>query len=170
MLTCRNDILKMTKQLVQKESIVNTKGEKALAESLYAEILTLPYFKQNLSHVLLERTIEDERERYNVMAFVKGTKGESNRTVILMGHLDTVGVNDFGHLKDLAFSPDELMEHLKNEQLPDSIKEQLDSGDWLFGRGALDMKSGVASNLYLLKYYSEHPDEQIGRASCRERV
>src|SRR5690625_8020928 len=54
------------------------------------------------------------------------------------------------------------MGHLRNEQLPNRIKEQLDSGDWLFGRGVLDMKSGLASHLHLLKYYSEHPEEMDG--------
>lgn len=172
MLTCRNDMLELTKQLVQMESIVNTKGEKAFAESLYDMIMKMPYFKQNPSHVVLAPTVNDERDRYNVMAFVKGTKGKSKETAILMGHIDTVGINDFNHLKDVAFSPDKLMEHLLNEQLPNRVKEQLDSGDWLFGRGVLDMKSGLASHLHLLKYYSEHPEEMDGNlvfiAECDE--
>src|SRR5690625_4690853 len=124
MLTCRNDMLELTKQLVQMESIVNTKGEKAFAESLYDMIMKMPYFKQNPSHVVLAPTVNDERDRYNVMAFVKGTKGKSKQIAILMGHIDTVGINDFNHLKDVAFSPDKLMGHLRNEQLPNRIKEQ----------------------------------------------
>src|SRR5690625_5561110 len=79
MLTCRNDMLELTKQLVQMESIVNTKGEKAFAESLYDMIMKMPYFKQNPSHVVLAPTVNDERDRYNVMAFVKGTKGKSKQ-------------------------------------------------------------------------------------------
>ena len=172
MLKSRNDLLEVTKQLVQTKSIVNTKGEKSLAELLYAKINALSYFQQNPSHVELVPTIDDERERYNVMAFVKGTKGESHRTAILMGHLDTVGIHDFGHLKDWASSPDELMKRLDDEKLPDSAREQLKSGDWLFGRGALDMKSGLASHFYLLNYYSEHPEKLDGNliflAECDE--
>ncbi|RYG73038.1 M20/M25/M40 family metallo-hydrolase [Lentibacillus lipolyticus] len=172
MLRCRDEVLGMTKELVGIASIVNTDGEKRLAEALYGKVAAWPYFKQHPSHVLLAPTIADERERYNVMAFVKGTKGSSQRTVILMGHLDTVGVNDFGQLKSWAHSPDDLMERLRDDNLPDSIKEQLDSGDWLFGRGVLDMKSGVASNLYLLNYYSQHPEELDGTivflAACDE--
>lgn len=172
MLQCRDDILVFTKQLVNIESIVNTTGERTIAQSLFQLISSLPYFSQNPGFVALEQTINDDQERYNVMAFVKGTKGDSKRTIILMGHMDTVGIDDFNQLKEHACSPDELMEALKKEELPTAAKEHLDSGDWLFGRGVLDMKSGVASHLYLLKYYSEHPEELDGNilllAECDE--
>ncbi|WP_028390101.1 M20/M25/M40 family metallo-hydrolase [Bacillus cihuensis] len=172
MLTCREEVLAFTKQLVQIESIVNTNGEKAIAQSLFKWVSSFPYFSLNPSQIHLEQTIDDEHERYNVLAFVKGTKGSSNRTVILMGHMDTVGIDDFNQLKQQACNPDELMNTLKNENLPAAAKNHLDSGDWLFGRGVLDMKSGVASNLYLLKYYSEHPEQLDGNmiflAECDE--
>jgi arginine utilization protein RocB len=172
MLQCRDDILAFTKQLVNIESIVNTAGEKKIAQSLFDFISSFPYFSQKPGFVALEQTINDDQERYNVLAFVKGKKGNSNRTIILMGHMDTVGIDDFNQLKEQACSPDELMEALKKEELPNGAKEHLDSGDWLFGRGVLDMKSGVAINLYLLKYYSEHPEELDGNllflAECDE--
>lgn len=169
---CRDEVLAITKQLVQIASIVNTEGEKELAGSMHTLISSLPYFIKNPNRVRLSRTFGDERERYNVMAFVKGTKGESRRTVVLMGHLDTVGVDDFNQLKDKAFDPEKLKEKLKAEPLPAFAREHLESEDWLFGRGVLDMKSGVASNLYLLKYYSEHPEQLEGNivflAECDE--
>ncbi|QKY70104.1 M20/M25/M40 family metallo-hydrolase [Lentibacillus sp. CBA3610] len=172
MLMCWDDVLALTKQLVNIKSVVNTDGERDIAKSLYAMISSLSYFKYNPENVMLSQTTGDELERYNVLACVKGTKGTSNRTVILMGHMDTVGVNDFNHLKDNAFYPDELMERMKEDELPTSAKEHLDSGDWLFGRGVLDMKSGVASHLYLLNYYAEHPEELDGNivflAECDE--
>ncbi|MFJ8237488.1 M20/M25/M40 family metallo-hydrolase [Ureibacillus sp. NPDC094379] len=172
MLNCREDILAYTKELVNIESIVNTTGETTIAQSLFQTISSLQYFSNNPESVVLEKTTDDDQERYNVMAFVKGEKGESNRTIILMGHMDTVGIDDFNQLKEHACFPDNLMEALKNEELPTSAKEHLESGDWLFGRGVLDMKSGVASNLYLLKYYSEHPEELDGNivllAECDE--
>ncbi len=172
MLACRDDMLAFTKQLMQTASIVNTNGEKALAESLYSMISSWSYFKNNPANVVLAQTTADELERYNVLAFVKGTKGTSKRAVILMGHLDTVGVGDFNSLQDQAFFPDQLMESLKEDRLTASARTHLESGDWLFGRGVLDMKSGVASNLYLLKYFAEHPEELDGNivflAECDE--
>lgn len=162
MLQTRDELIALTKQLVSIESIVNTDGEKVFAHSLYTLISSFPYFAANQSNVTIEQTHADEVERYNVLAYVKGTRGNSKRTVIIMGHMDTVGIDDFTQLKDKACFPDELMEALQAETLPSSAKDQLDSGDWLFGRGVLDMKGGLASHLFLLNYYSEHPEELEG--------
>lgn len=168
----RDEVLSFTKQLVNIESVVNTDGEKRIAQYLHQLVSSFPYFSKNPAQLIMEETIHDDFERYNVLAYVNGTKGNSNRTVVLMGHIDTVGIDDFNQLKDLACKPDELMEALKNEKLDVGAKRDLDSGNWLFGRGILDMKSGVASHLYLLKYYSEHPDELDGNivflAECDE--
>ncbi|MFE8701971.1 M20/M25/M40 family metallo-hydrolase [Cytobacillus sp. FJAT-54145] len=172
MLSCREEVLAFTKQLVNIESIVNTDGEKVIAHSLYTLLTSFPYFLENPTHATIEQTNHDDLERYNVLSFVKGTKGNSNRTVILMGHMDTVGIDDFNQLKEFACTPDELMRALRDEELPSTARDHLDSGEWLFGRGVLDMKSGLASHLYLLKYYSENPDQLDGNlvflAECDE--
>jgi arginine utilization protein RocB len=173
MLNCRDEVLFLTKQLVNIESVVNTNGEKEIAQVLHTLVSSFPYFVENPEHCTMARTLHDHQDRYNVMAFVKGSKGRSNKTVILMGHMDTVGVDDFNQLKDLACDPDMLMDTLKKQELiPDAVKRDLHSGEWLFGRGVLDMKSGLASHLYLLKYYSEHPDLLEGNlvfvAECDE--
>lgn len=162
MLNCREEIHFLTNQLVNIESIVNTEGEKEISQAIYTLISSYPYFRENPEAVLKQQTSNDDRERYNVIAFVKGTKKQSNKTVILMGHLDTVGIDDFNHLKNKACFPEELLEALKEEQLPEIVENHLHSDDYMFGRGVLDMKSGVASHLYLLRYYSEHPDELEG--------
>ncbi|MGG1689203.1 M20/M25/M40 family metallo-hydrolase [Heyndrickxia ginsengihumi] len=172
MLQCRDEILAYTKKLVHIESVVNTNGEREIAHSLYSFLSSFPYFVQHPSHIMLEKTTRDDHDRYNVIAFVKGKGGNSKRTVILMGHTDTVGIDDFNQLQPYACSPDQLMEKLKNEDLPPSAKAHLESGEWLFGRGTLDMKSGLASHLYLLKYYAEHPETLNGNivllAECDE--
>ncbi|WP_330948866.1 M20/M25/M40 family metallo-hydrolase [Virgibacillus sp. MG-45] len=169
---CREELLALTKQLVRINSIVNTEGEKVIAHSIFTYLSALPYYTENPTHLTIEQTIGDELERYNVLAFVKGTKGTSNRTVVLMGHMDTVGVDDFNQQQDFAFDPDAWMEFLRKEELSGSVKDQLESGDWLFGRGVLDMKSGIASNLYLLSHYATHPEQLDGNivflAECDE--
>ncbi|SET11204.1 Arginine utilization protein RocB [Oceanobacillus limi] len=168
----REEVLSLTKRLVGINSIVNTEGEVVIAHSLYTLLSSYPYFMENPDNLVIEQTVNDEYERYNVLAFVKGTKRPSNRTVILMGHTDTVGVGDFNKLHEYAFSPDDWMEILKEEDIPETARDQLDSGDWLFGRGALDMKSGLASHLYLLRYYAENPHQLAGNlvlvAECDE--
>ncbi|MFV8826227.1 M20/M25/M40 family metallo-hydrolase [Alkalihalobacterium sp. APHAB7] len=162
MLPCRDEVLFLTNQLVNIESIVNSDGEKEISQAIYMLLSSFPYFMENPNHILKQQTIDDEQERYNILAFVKGTKKKSDKTVILMGHMDTVGIDDYNHLKNKACHPTDLMEALKQERLPTVVEDHLNSGNYLFGRGVLDMKSGVASHLYLLKYYSEHPEELEG--------
>lgn len=173
MFDCQDEVWALTKQLVKIESIVNEGGEKVLSQSLFTLISSYPYFQQELDHVIYQQTENDEQERYNVIAFVKGTKNPSNKTVLLIGHIDTVGIDDFT-LKELALDPDALALALRQEELPKAVKVHLESGEFEFGRGVLDMKSGVASHLYLLKYYSEHPDELEGNLmvvfECDEEV
>lgn len=172
MLSCYEDVLSLTKKLVHTESIVNTEGEQLLAEQLYEMLKSWTYFNEHSEQVRCVQTVNDHIRRSNVLACIRGTKAASARTVILMGHIDTVGIDDFGHLKDKACRPDELKKALADESLPSAIRQQLDSGEWMFGRGVLDMKSGVASNLYLLRYYAEHPEELAGNlvliAECDE--
>lgn len=172
MLYCKEDVLDLTKHLVSMNSIVNTNGETVIAHAVYSLLSSHPYFSEHPSHLTIEQTTNDHHERYNVLAFVKGTKKPSRRTVVLMGHMDTVGVDDFNKYQEEAFKPDEWMATLQDEVIPDTVKEQLQSGDWLFGRGVLDMKSGVSSNIYLLQYYAEHPEELAGNlvlvAECDE--
>lgn len=161
MFDCREEVLALTKQLVRIESIVNEGGEKVMSQALYTLISSYSYFQDHLDHIIYQQTEEDDQERYNVIAFVKGTKSPSNKTVILMGHVDTVGIDDF-NLKEYALDPDALAEALHQEDLPPMVRSHLESGEFEFGRGVLDMKSGVSSHLYLLKYYSEHPEELEG--------
>jgi len=161
MFDCREEVLALTKQFVRIESIVNEGGEKVLSQAIHTLVSSYPYFQERLDQVIYQQTENDEQERYNVLAFVNGTKKPSSKTVILMGHIDTVGIDDF-NLKEHALEPDALAEALKLEDLPESVKAHLESGEFEFGRGVLDMKSGVASHLYLLKYYSEHPEELEG--------
>lgn len=172
MLNCKDDVLEMTKHLVSINSIVNTHGETVIAHALYSLLSSHLYFSENPEHLTIEQTTNDHLKRYNVLACVKGTKKPSRKTVVLMGHIDTVGVEDFNKFHEEAFQPDEWMEILREEAIPDTVKEQLKSDDWLFGRGVLDMKSGVSSNMYLLQYYANHPEELTGNlvfiAECDE--
>lgn len=162
-LNCFEEVQGITKELVKIPSIVKIgNGETKCAEKIYEYYASLPYFKDNPEYLLLQKTENDEIERHNVLAMVRGTKGKSNKTIILLGHLDTVGVDDFGTIKEHAFDPDKLPQLLKELNLGEQINKDIDSGEYMFGRGALDMKSGVAGHMYLIKYFSEHPEELNG--------
>lgn len=73
-----------------------------------------------------------------------------------------VGVDDYKGLKPYAFDPDALEEALKTIDLPADMQKDLDSGDYMFGRGALDMKSGDAVFLVLLKHLAKDVKQLSG--------
>ncbi|MBK5247650.1 MAG: hypothetical protein JJE49_10340 [Peptostreptococcaceae bacterium] len=62
----------------------------------------------------------------------------------MIGHTDTVGIRDYGDLQDLATQPDKLIEALKKVTISEEVRQDLESGNWLAGRGILDMKCGIA--------------------------
>jgi len=173
-LDCYEEVRRLTSDLVAIPSINKEPGgESAAARYVYDYYMKLPYFRENPHQAMYFQTENDFVERHSAMAYVKGTKGTSNRTVILIGHIDTVGVDDFGTIRDYAFRTEELPEKLKETfALPDDVLADIASGDFMFGRGALDMKSGVAGHMYLIRYFSQHPEELDGNlvqiAECDE--
>src|SRR5689334_6779915 len=96
-------------------------------------------------------------------------EGGSRQTVILIGHYDTVGFDEYEALGDpagasVALRPGELRTRLlalDPESLSATVRgdldqERRDPGSWLFGRGALDMKAGLAAGIAVLE--SLHQD------------
>lgn len=162
MIRFQEEVYELTKQLVQHPSIVGTIGERDLAYQIYELLQQFPYFQEHPHDLRLTPTRQDERERYNVLALVKGSNPDNRKTVILMGHMDTVGVEDYGKWKRVAFFPDELLKEWKHHSIPRAVQEDIETGNWLAGRGVLDMKSGVASHLALLRYFSHHRDQLNG--------
>lgn len=150
----------LTEELVAIPSINKAPGqESALAQAIHDYYSKLDYFKENPQQNILQKTSQDFVDRHNSLAYVKGTKDGGNpKTIILLGHIDTVGVEDFGDYADYATRPSELPEILKKHfDLNQEVLDDIDSGDYLFGRGALDMKSGVAGHMALIEYFSENP-------------
>ena len=78
-------------------------------------------------------------------------RGKGARTVLLTGHFDTVTTDDYGDLAPLAGQPELIREALlmRLAKAQDSASERaradLASGDFLPGRGLLDMKGGLAA-------------------------
>ena len=172
-LDCYEEVRRLTKELVSIPSIVREpQGETNCARYIYEYYMGLDYFQRHPEQARLIQTENDFVERHSAYAYVKGTKGTSSRTVILIGHIDTVGVDDYGVFRDFAFDPDHLPEKLLELDIGEEVRADIASGEYMFGRGALDMKSGVAGHMYLIKYFSEHPEELDGNliayAECDE--
>ena len=66
-------------------------------------------------------------------------------TIVLCGHIDTVGVDEFAPTPEMAFDPLSAQDWLSNRYSSDEeLLADIRSGDFMFGRGSLDMKGGVA--------------------------
>jgi len=137
--------------LTSQFSVLDTPDEVVMAEKVYGILQSNPYFQK---HPELLRYVElkgDSLGRKSVMAIVKGEKKPRDKTVVMIGHMDTVGISDYGNLAEFANQPHVLMEKFKEIQLPPEAKRDLESGEYLFGRGIFDMKSGDAILIALLE-------------------
>lgn len=151
----------LTRTLVGIESINGSAGEVEIANFIKEVLLDFPYFRENPDQVWEQPVPDNPLGRKNIFALVK-SRPEKKTTVIYHSHTDTVGIEDFGKLKEHALNPDELADFFASyERQPDVQKDAL-SGDWLFGRGSVDMQSGIAVHLANMLYFSEHLDELSG--------
>ncbi|MBY0031419.1 MULTISPECIES: M20 family metallopeptidase [Bacillus] len=151
----------ITKSLVALNSINGTLGEGKKADYIKDMIKSFPYFQENPSHVWEQAIPEDPYGRKNIFAFIEGN-GDSLNTVIYHAHLDTVGIEDFGPLKDIAFDSDRLAEYFLNYEFDRDVQRDARSGEWMFGRGSVDMQSGIAVHLANLLHFSERRDQLPG--------
>jgi arginine utilization protein RocB len=152
--------IKLTNQL----SVVETSGENNASQTVYDILSELDYYKNNPNDLKFVKVPNDKLERKSVLAILRGKKTQSKKTVVLIGHTDTVGISDYGALIDYAHKPYELTEKFKeiSDTLPKDVKSDLESGKYLFGRGIFDMKSGDAVIIALFEEISKNLDDFEG--------
>ncbi|PLT27938.1 M20/M25/M40 family metallo-hydrolase [Peribacillus deserti] len=143
------EILKMIKRLVETPSISGTAQEITMADKIVELLEEIPYFQKHKDQLYKEALPNDSLNRRTAAALFRG-RGSSNKTVILLSHFDVVGVEDYGYLKPYAFLPEEYTDKLKSEPMAEDVKQDVESGAWLFGRGIMDMKAGLALQIALL--------------------
>ena len=139
-----------TLELVRTRSVNPGAGESHAAENalrlLHEDGLADAYTLSGLDPVA-----DDPYGRHNAYAFVQG---RSRRTVVLFGHVDTVGTSDYGPLEPWALDPDALAARLDalGRLVPELASDlAAHPGDWMLGRGAADMKSGVAATIAVMR-------------------
>jgi len=149
-------------------SITDSDGETGFAFFLHDFLAEWPYFKANPDHIRLIRTRDDARERYALVAAVgEASTAQTLPAVILTGHFDVVSIDNYGALAPWAFDPDALAPRLVAALVAEAESgatrgarageaelralADLKSGEFLPGRGLLDMKSGLAAGLALLE-------------------
>lgn len=163
-------------------SVSLTPGEVEIAERIEASLRALPYFRSNPDDLRFIPIPEDPMGRKSVMALVRA-KPATRRTIVVIGHADVVGPEPYGNLVDLAFDPVALTGRMKEEDLSPEVRADLESGDFLFGRGVGDMKAGVALGMALVAERSSDPasmganllylalvDEEISSGGMRAAV
>ncbi|MBA3326577.1 MAG: M20/M25/M40 family metallo-hydrolase [Rhodobacteraceae bacterium] len=137
--------------LVGWPSVTNTPDEARFAFRLRDELAAWPTFRDAPAD-LVTVPAPGRHDRASLLALVRG---QGPRTVLLVGHFDTVSVGDYADLAPLAGQPEPLraalIERLTAEGGDPLALEDLASGRFLPGRGMLDMKSGLAAGLATLE-------------------
>lgn len=153
----KDNIYNTLKQLVSIPSVSGTKGECIISKKIYDMLSNMPYFKVNKENCGVIKIEQDPLEREFVWAVVKGEKS-SKDTVILTGHFDVVDVEEYGHLKSVAFDIEKCTKRINELVLDEEVKKDIESGEWIFGRGTADIKSGIATYIEIIRELSEKRD------------
>ena len=142
-------------ELVRVQSDTGTRQEKDVESSIYDWLGRREYFKNHPDYFGRYTLGRDALERAVVWGLVKG-KGD--QTVIMIHHHDVVDAFDYGSLAKWAYDPAKLQNALVGMELTREARFDLESGEWIFGRGTGDMKAGAAIQLVLLEEYSTQAD------------
>lgn len=138
-------------------SVTGSPDEAAFAGRLQALLAGLPPFRRHPDRLFTVAS-HGEPLTESVAALVRGS---GRRTVVLAGHFDTVSIANYGSLAPLACDPeplaDALLAELQSRPLNAAEAQalaDLESGDFIPGRGLLDMKSGLAAGIAVLERFA----------------
>jgi arginine utilization protein RocB len=142
-------------------SVTGGQGEIDLPRKLEETLRNRPILGGTSADIRVLGIPGDASGRSSLLAFVRG---RGSRTVVLTGHFDVVSIDDYGLLAPLAGTPKELapalIEKLKETGADPLALADLESGDFLPGRGLLDMKSGLAAGLAVLESFAAEPERE----------
>jgi len=139
------------------KSVTDSQGEREAPRFLYECLRRLPYFQNHPSYLFLQLIEGDRLGRENLCAWVRAEQ-TTKKTVILMGHFDVVDTDVCGSLRDEAFDPQLYTRLIRGEKITEEAKDDLESGEWVFGRGTADMKSGLVVQAAVLADFAEHAE------------
>jgi arginine utilization protein RocB len=153
-------ILDLALALCRIESVsAQGEGENRAIDLLRDRLSRTPHFRAHPEDLRLLEAPEDPRGRRNLMAFVPAAE-RTPRTLILTGHVDVVDVGGYGDLAPWAFDPEELTRRMGGRALPPDARKDWESGNFLFGRGIMDMKTGIAIETVRMERAAEDPSSQ----------
>ena len=132
----KDRILEHLENLISMKSLSYSAGENEPAGYFKRFFENLPYFREHPEHCGCYEIPGDPFGRkipYGLLL------GDSKDTVLLSGHFDVVSTEEYGAAEEFAYGfGEELTERLKLMHLEERAREDLESGEWLFGRGTCD--------------------------------
>jgi len=169
------DLRALLCELVSWKSMTLSEGERQFPMKLHAKLQDLTYFQTYPDQLALHAA--DLRRNF-LTALYKHP--EATDTICLISHFDTVNTEEYGDFEPLATQPEELTKVLMERQneLPTDVLDDLISGAYLFGRGTMDMKMGLALHMRLIEKASVEswpinlllltvPDEEVNSSGMR---
>lgn len=159
-------------------------GENNIADVILEIMKEQNYFRAHPELCGLDIIPEDLNEfRYPWALYLAPQKTVA--TVLLTGHMDTVGIDNYERLKPYALSPHALHSQMDMSHITTPLKEDLASDGWLAGRGTADMKGGLSALMMEFIRLTEEqdipvnvllipvPDEErysVGARACIHRI
>lgn len=165
-------------QLVSFDSRSGTSGEVGFPHFIKEKLMTLPYFETHQDQL---HFVDCEEERNALIAHYKAD--DTKDTIVLISHFDVVHTKEFGDLEDIAFDVDRLTEAIakRKDSFSSTVKADIESDEYIFGRGVMDMKMGLALHMSLIEIASIEawpvniilvtvPDEEVNSDGMRAAV
>lgn len=173
-----NSLRELLCKMVAWKSMTLTQGEREFPSKVMAELGKLVYFQDHRDY--LELHDADLGRRFLTALYKHHSASE---TIVLISHFDTVNTEEFGDIQEYAYRPEELTKLLfdRIDELPEEARQDLLSGEYLFGRGTMDMKMGLAMHMGLIEKASVEqwpinlllltvPDEEVNSAGMRAAI
>ena len=175
--------LDLLKRLVAVDSTTNTAKEADMAKELCAVIGEDPWFKEHPDMFGMVDVPGDALGRKNVWALRLAddpavATASDVPTVVLAGHMDTVTTANFEGMEAYSRDPEALEEAFRKQEAGEApvalpmkawTKDDLASGEWIFGRGTADMKGGMS--VYLDQLFQGAKDKNLlFVAACDEET
>ena len=165
-------------ELVSWHSMTLTEGEREFPGKVQAKMKELQYFRDNPNKLKLNEA--DLGRRFLTALY---SHKDVKDTIVLISHFDTVNTEEYGDLEPFAYQPEALTKLLfdRMDELNGDAQADLLSGQYLFGRGTMDMKMGLAMHMGLLEKAAVEkwpinlllltvPDEEVNSSGMRAAV
>ena len=151
-------ILRLTRELVSIPSVTGSGRENDAAAFIHDFFRETAYFRDHPECLMIFPVEKTGQKRLAVLAFLRAGC-DTEATILLNGHFDVVDTDVCGDLSGCAFLADEYTRRLTDRRLPEDADGDLRSGNWLFGRGVMDMKCGLAMHMAYMEHMASMRNE-----------